>query len=245
MTVFMVPALEKKLWPSMGPQVIAWMEENLVFGPGDLRGQALVLDEEQKALISRAYEVYPKGHHLAGRRRFKRVDFSLAKGLRKTELAALIAAAELHPGAPVRCVGFDRWRRPLGGPVTDPYIPLVAYTEEQSEELAYGALRVILEESRVREDFDIGLERIVRKRGDGRAEALATAPNARDGARTTFQVFDETHRMVLKNQKSAHQVMLANIPKRPMADPWSLEVTTAPEQGVTEDDRTRAVGRLR
>jgi hypothetical protein len=54
--------------------------------------------------------------------------------------------------------GADRW------PVTDPYIPLVAYTEEQSDELAYGALRVILDESPLRDDFDIGLERIMRKK---------------------------------------------------------------------------------
>jgi hypothetical protein len=48
--------------------------------------------------------------------------------------------------------------------VKDPYIPMVAYTEEQVEELAYGTLRVILEESVLRQDFDIGLERVMRKR---------------------------------------------------------------------------------
>lgn len=149
-----------------------------------------------------------------------------------TELAAWIAAAELHPSAPVRCVGFDRRGSPLGGPVSDPYVPLVAYTEEQSDELCYGALKAILEESAVREDFDIGLERIMRKDGDGKAVSLSAAPSSRDGARTTFSVFDETHWWTLPRLKKAHQTMLANLPKRKIADPWALEITTAPEPGM-------------
>src|SRR5690606_7504421 len=56
---------------------------------------------------------------------------------------------------------------------------------------------------------------------------LAGSPNARDGARTTFQHFDETHRFTLESLRKAHRTMLANIPKRPLADPWSLETTTA------------------
>src|SRR5690606_11425586 len=121
---------------------------------------------------------------------------------------------------------------PIGGPVTDPYIPLVAYTEEQSDELAYGALKSILEESPIAHLFDIGLERIMRKSGDGRAVSLSSSPSARDGARTTFMVFDETHWWVLPRLKQAHQTMLANLPKRRAADAWALEVTTAPEPGA-------------
>lgn len=238
MTVFMVPAKDERPWATLGPLVCRFIEDNLVHGPGDLRGEPARLDDEKRALIWRMYEVYPQGHALAGRRRHKRVALSLRKGVGKTELMAWIAACELHPEAPVRCVGWDKRGRPVGGPVTDPYIPMVAYTEEQSEELAYGTLRVVLAEGPLAEDFDIGLERIVRKRGDGKAVALASAPNARDGARTTFNCFDETHRMTLPNLKRAHQVMLANVAKRKEADGWSLEITTAPEPGggsVAED----------
>src|SRR5690606_27525184 len=121
----------------------------------------------------------------------KRAGISLPKGTAKTELAAWIAAAELHPDAPVRCHGWSNGE-PIGGPVTDPYIPMIAYTEEQSDELAYGALKAILEESpMIREDFDIGVEGIMRKGGDGKAVSLSGSPNARDGARTTFQIADE------------------------------------------------------
>jgi phage terminase large subunit-like protein len=233
-TSLIVPALERKPWPSLGGEVCDWIEANLVFGPGDLRGQPARLDDEKRALIYRAYEVYPKDHEKAGRRRFKRVAISLRKGTAKTEMAAWIAGVELHPQGPVRCTGWRKvgkaWE-PVGGPVTDPYIPMVAYTEEQSEDLAYGALYAILSESPVSRDFDIGLERIMRVDGKGKAVALASAPDARDGARTTFQHFDETHRFTLPRLREAHRTMLANIPKRVIADAWSLETTTAYSPG--------------
>lgn len=243
MNLLIVPDDGDDLWPSLGPQVCAWIEEHLCFGPGDLRGEPARLDDDKRYLIWRLYEIYPEDHPQAGRRRFKRAGISLPKGTAKTELAAWIAAAELHPDAPVRCHG---WRNgePIGGPVTDPYIPMIAYTEEQSDELAYGALKAILEESpMIRDDFDIGLERIMRKRGDGKAVSLSGSPNARDGARTTFQIADETHWWTLDKLKRAHQTMLANLPKRRLADAWALEVTTAYEPGagsVAESTMERA-----
>lgn len=223
---------DKTLYPTLGPQVCDFIEKNLVFGPGDLRGLPVRLDDEKLALIYRMYEVFPKGHPQAGRRRFKRVGLSMPKGLGKTELAAWVAACELHPDAPVRCVGFSGSGEPIGGPVTDPYLPMVAFSAEQSDELAYGALKMMFEEGPLKDDFDIGLERIMRKRGDGKAVSLSSSPNARDGARTTFCVMDETHRWTLPRLKLAHQTMTANLAKRKMADPWMLEITTAPEPGA-------------
>jgi phage terminase large subunit-like protein len=238
MTVLTVPAFEKEFFPTLGPQVCDFIESYLVFGPGDLRGQPAQIEAEKRALIYRMYEVFPQGHPQAGRRRFKRVAISLRKGTAKTELAAWLAAVELHPDGPVRCDGWDANGQPVGAGVTDPYIPMVAYTEEQSDELAFGALRVILDYSPLAGDFDIGLERIMRAGGDGKAISLASSPDARDGARTTFQIFDETHRMNMPRLKAAHRTMLANIPKRRLADAWSFEITTAPAPGegsVAED----------
>ena len=228
MSVLMIP--RDDAWPTLGPAVCEFIEEYLVFGPGDLRGEPAVLDAEKRGLIYRMYEVHSRSHPDAGRRRFRRCAISLRKGSAKTELAAWIAAVELHPDGPVRCVGWSG-DDPIGGGVRDPYIPLIAYTEEQSEELAYGALLAILQESPLADDFDLGLTRIVRRDGTGRAVALSGAPGPRDGARTTCQVFDETHRMVLSRQKQAHRTMLANMPKRKLADGWTLETTTAPSPG--------------
>lgn len=234
MSTFVVPPLDEKPWPTLGPQVCDLIEERAIHGPGDLRGQPATIDAEKRALIYRAYEVYPRDHPRAGKRRFKRAAISLRKGSAKTELAAWVAFAELHPEGPVRTDGWKRRGRlwePVGRPVTDPYIPMVAYTEEQTEELAYGALLCMCSEGPDADLFDSGKERITRWGGGGKAEALASSPNSADGARTTFQHFDETHRMVLPRLKDAHQTMLMNIPKRPMADPWSLETTTTYAEG--------------
>lgn len=227
MTTFIVPPLEEQPWPSLGGQVCDFIETYLVHGPGDLRGQPARLDSEKRALVYRCYEVYPREHPQAGRRRFRRVGISIRKGSAKTEWAAWIAAVELHPDGPVRCDGFDATGEPVGRPVTDPYIPMVAYTEEQSDDLAYSALYTVISEGPLANDFDIGLERIMRIKGDGKALALAAAPDARDGARTTFEHFDETHRFTTARLKAAHRTMLANLPKRWRAQPWALETTTA------------------
>lgn len=222
-------------FPTLGSQVVDWMHDNLVFGPGDLLGQPLVLDQEQQWFIWRFYELYPRGHAQEGRRRFQRCALSLAKGLRKTELAACVAAAELHPDAPVRFNGWKGRGRELaqGRGVTDPYVVMVAFTEEQSNELAYAALCEILRHGPLAGDFDIGLERIERKVGGrGKAVSVAGSPSGTDGARTTFQLFDETHHMTTLRQRQAQQTMLANMPKRPAADPWTLETTTASAPGT-------------
>lgn len=244
--ILCIPPADAAIGPTLGPQVWAWIKKHLVYGPGDLLGQPIRDDDEWLALLYRLYEVWPEGHQWAGRRRFKRGGISRRKGRAKTEFAAWIAAAELHPSAPVRCIGWHKNGAPKGGPVTDPYIPLVAYTEEQGETTIYGALYQILERSAVAKDFDIGLARVMRRDGSGRAEALAAEPNARDGARTTFQVFEETHRWYTPRLKSAYQTMSLNIPKRRTADAWSLEVTTAykPGQGSIAEatmDHARAV----
>ncbi len=238
MTSLVVPAFEQEPWPTLGPAVCQAIEDRLVFGPGDLLGQRAVLDDEQRALIYRAYEVHPKGDPREGKRRFQRVHLSLRKGLRKTELAAWLAATELDDESPVR---FDGWRKrgklwePVGRPVTDPFIPMLAYTEDQSEELGFGALYRILsnENCTIVDKFDIGLERIMRAGGDGKAVALANAPDQADGDRTTFQHKDETHRWVLPRHKETDQVTRANLLKRPISDPWELSTTTmyAPGEG--------------
>jgi hypothetical protein len=247
--VFVVPELDRKAWPTLGPQVCDLIEERAVFGPGSLKGQPAVLDDEKRAAIYKAYELYPRRSRTGkpGSRRFRRVRFSWRKGTAKTELMAWIAFAELHPEGPVRFDGWDADGQPVGRPVRDPYIPLLAYTSEQVQELAYGALMVVCQEGPDADLFDAGLERILRLdargRADGKAVPLAQSPNARDGARTTFQGYDETHRLTLPRHVAAYTTMEANLPKRPLDDPWSLGITTAGVPGggsVAELDKDEA-----
>lgn len=252
MSVFIVPPLDDEPWPTLGPQVCDLIEERAVFGPGSLKGQPAVLDAEKRAALYRTYELYPRGHQLAGRRRFRRVRLSWRKGTAKTELAAWVAFAELHPDGPVRFDGWDAGGNPVGRPVRDPYIPMLAYTEEQVEELAYGALYTVVTEGPDAELFDAGLDRIIRLdergRADGKAVPLAGSPNARDGARTTFQHYDEPHRLDTGRLVGAYNTMEANLPKRPLDEPWSLGTTTAGVPGggsvaELDKDEAEAIGR--
>jgi phage terminase large subunit-like protein len=230
MATLIVPKPDGKPWPTLGPDICDWIEESLVYGPGDLRGQPYVIEDEFRALLYRMYEVVPKGKPGAGRRRFNRAAINVRKGTAKTEKAAIIAACELHPDAPVRCDGFDANGDPVGRGVRDPYVAMVAFTLEQTEELGFNVLRTIISEGPLSEDFDIGLERILvldgRGRAAGKAVPLSGAPGARDGARTTHQSFDETHRMTKPSLIKAHTTMLQNTYKRQMADAWTLETTT-------------------
>lgn len=247
MATLLVPQQDKEQWPTLGYQLGDFLEQRAIFGPGDLAGKQAELSPEKQGLLEAFYEVYPKGARYAGRRRFKRCGWSVRKGLAKTEFGAWIAFLELHPGAPVR---FDHWAvrgetswwgykydpgEPVGRPVASPYIPMLAYNKDQVEELAFGALAYIIGEGPDADLFDVSLERIIRlsPRGkdDGKAVPLAQSPNARDGARTTFQLFDEPHRMYLERLLQAHQTMQNNLTKRPAADAWSLYVGTAGQLG--------------
>lgn len=235
MSVLIVPSLDEEPWPTLGPQIADLIEECTIFGPGSLKGQPAKLDAEKRAALYRMYEVYPEGHRLAGRRRYKRCGISWRKGLAKTEFGAWITFAELHPDGPVRCDGFDANGQPVGRPVVDPYIPMLAVTAEQVEELAYGALYVMVTEGPDADLFDATNERIIRLSptgtADGKAVPLSNSPGSRDGARTTFQFFDEPHRLILPRQIDAHETMVANLEKRVLEDPWGLYVGTAGEIG--------------
>jgi hypothetical protein len=241
MAVLMVPPIDLA-YPSLGNQLADFIEDRFIFGPGSLEGQPAKLDAEKRAILCRLYELHPQGHELAGRRRFTRGGYEIRKGLAKTEFAAWIAGAELHPEAPVRCDGFDAYGNPVGRPVRSPYIPMMAVTEGQVEELAYGVLRYILENCCDNELFSITNNRIIRLgatgSNDGELVAVSNAPGSRDGARTTFQHFDEPHRLFMQRHLDAHETMLANMPKRPLEDPWTLYTSTAgkPGQGSIEEN---------
>jgi phage terminase large subunit-like protein len=131
--------------------------------------------------------------------------------------------------------------------VVDPYIPLLANAKLQVSELAYGALKYICEEGPDADLFDASLDRIIRLDGrgkaDGKAVPLANAPDSNDGGRTTFNGFDETHRLYLPSERAAVTTMEANLGKRVAQDPWSMSTTTAGEPGqnsVAETDHFEA-----
>lgn len=244
MAVLIVPPLDLS-FPTLGPALKEFIEERFVFGPGSLSGRPAKLDDEKFAALCRMYEVFPKGHKYEGRRRFQRGGIEWRKGMAKTEFAAWVTGCELHPDAPVR--GYFDGDVLKGKPVEFPYIPMMAASREQVEELAFGVLKYVIGEGPDADLFDITDERVMRLgrfgQDDGKAVPVAGAPGSRDGALTTFMHFDEPHRLKLPTHKAAYETMMANLSKRPLEDPWALHTSTAGapgENSVEEDLRAEA-----
>ncbi len=240
----MPPLAGDGAWPSLGAQVGAWQEANLAFGPGDLLGQPYRLDAEDWALLERMYQVYPPQHagpcrfvagrceigRICGRRRFDTVVIMTRKGTKKSERLASVAAAELGVDAPVRCDGFRRQGRmwvPVGRPVVSPFVFILAFAKEQAEDTSWDAMRKMIELGPGSDLYDVWEDRIVARDGAGEAKPLATAPDSRDGGKTTFQGKEEGHRWTFPRQREANQTTRANLSKRPIAEPWEMHATTA------------------
>lgn len=229
--------------PSLGGQICRWIEVFLPHGPGDIQGESVQLDDEMRAFLWRAYELRPDGS-----RQYRRAFLSRPKGRGKSELAAMVACAELL--APVR---FDHYAdagercaitgytfaagQPVGKPVTAPEVLCIA-TEEGQAGLVYLAARYMLRNGHVAEFYsvDAGLTRTYIPAG-GSLEPVTAAANSKDGGRSTFIVADETHLWVSPELRRLHATVKRNVIKRRAGDGWLMETSTAyrpGEQSVAE-----------
>lgn len=210
---------------TLGPLVVRWIETQLVHGPGDVQGQRVELDDEQVELVLRCYEIDDKG-----RRVIRRGVYSRAKGRAKSETGAFFACAEGL--GPVRFAGWDHDGRPLGRPVTSPYIPCIA-TEEGQADNTYAAIEFMLREGAVSATpgLDIGLTRTYLP-GGGKIQSVTAKASSKDGGKETFAIFDETHLYITPELHRLHATIRRNLTKRKIAEPWSLETSTmyAPDE---------------
>jgi phage terminase large subunit-like protein len=230
---------------TLGPLVVAWIERNLVHGPGDVQGEPIELDDEQVRFVFRAYEVDDKGKRVV-----RRAVFSRPKGRAKSELAAMLACAEAL--GPVRFNGWDHDGKPLGRPVQGPVIPCVA-TEEGQAGNVYGAAEFMLRHGAVarKPGLDVGLTRTFLP-GGGIIRPVTAKAHSKEGGWETFAVFDETHLFIAAELHRLHETIRRNLAKRKQAEPWSLEVSTmyAPGEGSVAEHshayaNTIAMGKIR
>lgn len=216
----------RDLTRTLGPLVVRWIERYLVHGPGDVQGQEIRLDREQIDFVCDAYRIDDHG-----RRVVRRAVYSRAKGRAKSELAAMLACAELL--GPVRFAEWGDDGRPVGRPVSTPVIPIVA-TEEGQAGNVYAAAEFMLERGRAGEayDVDVGQTRTLTPDG-GYMRPVTSRASSKDGGKETFAVFDETHLYVVPELRRLFQTIRRNLSKRREAQPWSLETSTmyAPGEG--------------
>lgn len=204
---------------TLGWRVIDWAEAMLVHGPGDVQGSPLRLTDEACAFLVLAYRITEQG-----RRVVRRAGLFRPKGWAKTELAGIIAAAELC--GPVRFDGFNADGDPVGRPVTAARVKCYATEEGQAGE-TYSAAAYMLEHGEAFNSYrlDVGLGRTFLA-GGGELAVATSAPTSAEGGKTTFAVFDESHLWDTPRRRELHRVVLRNLGKRgAIAEPWSLETS--------------------
>ena len=228
---------------TLGLALVDWVEAFCVHGPGDVEGQPVLLDDEFAAFIARCYEIDE-----SGKRRVRRAVISRPKGRAKSELAAFLAVAEAI--GPVRFSHLAKpgevspWGyvyaegEPVGKPVQRPEVLCFA-TELGQAGTTYEAIHYMLNPETASRflvetygRMDVGLSRILLP-GGGVITPESAADSSKDGAKSTFAVFDETHLWTMPRLKRMHQVVLRNLLKRKVASGWCLETTTmyAPGEG--------------
>jgi hypothetical protein len=228
-------------WPSLGPALVQWVEANLVYGPGDLRDEPARVSDEVLAWWTLAYQVFPRGHRHEGEWVWRERATARRKGSGKTEELAWQIVAHMSPSAPAIFAGWLDDGSPRGQGYTDPRCFLLTTTEHQASSTLFSAVLSIIKGSpTVTDQFRITDQFLMRADGSGVCEPCTASPNARDGALTTLNVYDETHR-IAGRASEARDVMQANLPKRKGS--YSLSGTTAWEPGqdsVAESDDRRA-----
>lgn len=235
-------------FPTLGWQVIDWIEAYLPHGPGDVQGELWVpddtpggmpglgIDDEEALFICWAYRVHPQDHPLAGRRLIHRAIYSKPKGRRKSEIAGALMCAEGL--GPVRCDGFDAHGEPVGVPVTYPFIRCLA-TEEGQTGNTYRNVAYMLAEGEVANEYAIDIGNsvetstrvFIKEPGGGEIVPSTSGDASKDGGKESAAVADETHLYVLPGLRSMYRTVARNTGKRKIAEPWMLDTTTAWQPG--------------
>lgn len=232
-------------FPTLGFQVVDWMETFLCHGPGDVEGDDLELDDEIATFLAWCYRVHPGDHAEAGRRLVQRAVLSRPKGRAKSEIAGAVVCAEAL--GPVR---FDHWAvdgevsdwgyeyeegEPVGRPVRSPFIRCLATEEDQSGN-TYDNVVVMLTQGAAAEEYglkmgkEVGLTRVFLPDG-GEITPSTSSSAAKDGGKETFAVADETHLYVLDSLRKMYRTVARNTGKRKDGEPWMLDTTTAWQPG--------------
>jgi len=230
--------------PSLGYEVLDWIHEFEVHGPGDVQGEALDYDDEMREFLIEAYRIDPK----TGRRVYDEGVLSRAKGRAKSETAGHIAVAEAF--GPVRFDGWSAEGQPVGRPVVSPLIKCLATEESQAgntfENVAFIAgewgpdafPEVFGGVSGIRQ-YQSATAIYLPHGGEIRACTAGSA--SKDGGKETFVVADETHLYVLRELKNMYGTVRRNLGKRMGSQPWMLQTSTAyrpGEQSIFEETLT-------
>lgn len=180
-------------FPSLGWQILEWIEWLIPIPDGPHRGEPFKPTREQAEFVVRLYKLEPK----TGRRWFDEAMLIRPKGWGKSPFFASLGWAEAY--GPVRFAGWDADGEPVGLPPPTPWVQCAALAEDQTEntwkplyEMAAHHNSRLLDEY---PDIDLGETRIFLRDSGGKVEPVTSRAGTRQGQRVTAAIIDEAHEL--------------------------------------------------
>jgi hypothetical protein len=186
--------------PTLGYEVIDWIETYLIVPDGPMAGQPLVLTKEQAQFVLNFYAIDPrftgpaiKGHALVNGRRIRRAVLSRPKGWGKSPIMAALCFVEAL--ADVVPDGWDSYGEPVGRPWTSfgfkAKVQMVAVSEDQTVNTWDPALEMA-RNGPVLDTYELEpLETFINVPG-GKIDYTTSSASSREGFRPVFAVMDQT-----------------------------------------------------
>ena len=174
-------------FPSLGWQVIDFLEAGVKVPAGPLYGQPIELTADQVQFFVRLYALTPDPVPRFVYRRACRMG---PKGKGKSPEGGLFCFAEF--AGPVQFDGWDAEGEPVGKPRDYPWVQVAACSEEQDHNL-YGPLREMVAESPYLDELsiDLGKTRIEFRNRPGKLEPVSASAGAREGQPITAAALEE------------------------------------------------------
>jgi len=183
-------------WPTLGHEVAAWIEANVIIPDGERMGAPYILTDEQYRHLLHAYRLVPNARDGEGSDAFEYSGALLVRPQKwgKDPFAASIICAEAM--GPVRFAGWDARGEPVGQPWPTPHIQCAGNAEEQTANTFRPLVTMLREGPLARTPgLDVGETRVNLPSG-GRIEPVTSSSRARQGARVTYVSMTESQLMV-------------------------------------------------
>jgi hypothetical protein len=180
-------------FPTLGYDVGAWIEENVVIPDGYMRGQTYKLTDEMWTFLIHFYRLYPHAAPWPAPDALKYTGAQLRRSQKwgKDPFGAAIILAESM--GPTRFDGWNGDGEPVGSPYPTPLIVCLGTSEEQTSNTWRPLLDMIRLGPLINLDgMDAGQTRI-NLPGGGTIEPVTTSAKARLGAPLTFLTITESH----------------------------------------------------
>jgi phage terminase large subunit-like protein len=199
---------------TIGDLVCHWAETHLAWGQRD----PLRLTDDQIKFLKAFYATTEDGRRYLNHRAI----YCRPKGFGKSPLGAVIAAAEAH--GPVLPDGLDAAGLAVGRPRERAEVLMLA-TEEGQASNTYAPYCDLVTGGSLQGELglDVGYTR-TRSRDGTEVMPLSAGANSKDGRRTDFATFEETHLCYKPELRDLIETIRRNLAKR---NGRSVELTTA------------------